>query len=114
MDTLPKPVDDRVTLVEVPERTVAVVRFSGSFNDSDNRAESLGQLTQWLNNQSKYKTVGKPLCGLRPPLLRCLSCVAMRFWWKSHNSEHHGDTRPTKMNAPRSSLLTRLGHRQFL
>ena len=60
MDTLPKPVDDRVTLVEVPERTVAVVRFSGSFNDSDNRAVSLGQLTQWLNDQSKYKTVGQP------------------------------------------------------
>ena len=68
MDTLPKPVDDRVTLVEVPERTVAVVRFSGSFNDSDNRAESLGQLTQWLNNQSKYKTVGKPFfAGYDPP-----------------------------------------------
>ena len=68
MDTLPKPVDDRVTLVEVPKRTVAVVRFSGSFNDSDNRAESLAQLTQWLKNQSKYKTVGKPFfAGYDPP-----------------------------------------------
>jgi len=68
MKTLPKPLDQRVLLVEVPARTVAVIRYSGSFSDSENRAEHLAALNRWLAQQPEYKAVGKPFyAGYDPP-----------------------------------------------
>jgi len=34
LETTPKPLDDRVKIVEVPERTVAALRFSGRWSNS--------------------------------------------------------------------------------
>ena len=68
MQTLPKPVDDRVTLVEVPARTVVAVRYTGSFNDREKRTDSVAKLTQWLTKNPDYKAVGKPFfAGYDPP-----------------------------------------------
>ncbi len=35
IDTIPEPVDDRISITKVPERTLAVVRFSGRANQRD-------------------------------------------------------------------------------
>jgi hypothetical protein len=34
LETTPKPLDERVKIVEIPERTVAALRFSGRWSDS--------------------------------------------------------------------------------
>jgi hypothetical protein len=68
METLPKPLDEQVVLVEVPARTVAVVRYSGSFSDVESRAETLTALNRWLAQQPDYTAVGKPFfAGYDPP-----------------------------------------------
>jgi len=43
LDTIPEPLDDRISINEVPERTVAVVRFSGraSHRDIQKRLDEL-------------------------------------------------------------------------
>ena len=68
METRPKPLDEKVVLVEVPARTVAVVRYSGSFSDAENRVENLAALNGWLAKQQEYTAVGKPFfAGYDPP-----------------------------------------------
>ena len=68
METLPKPLDDRVKLVEVPQRTVAVFQFSGFFDNEDNRAEGRAILQKWLSDNPTYKAVGTPFyAGYDPP-----------------------------------------------
>ena len=68
LKTLPQPVDERVTLVEMPARTVAVVRYTGSFNNAENRADSLAALTGWLDKHPKYRAIGQPFyAGYDPP-----------------------------------------------
>ena len=68
METLPKPTDKRVKLVPVAARTVAVVRYSGTFNDDENRDESLSILQTWLKDHPEYIMVGKPFfAGYDPP-----------------------------------------------
>ncbi len=34
LETTPEPVDDRVKIVEIPERVVAAIRFPGRWSDS--------------------------------------------------------------------------------
>ena len=34
LETTPEPLDERVKIVEIPERTVAALRFSGRWSDS--------------------------------------------------------------------------------
>ena len=68
MDTLPKPLDKRVTLVQVPQRTVAVFEFSGFFDNEDNRSEGRRVLSHWLKNNPSYRAVGRPFyAGYDPP-----------------------------------------------
>ena len=68
MGTLPKPTDARVRLLEVPERTVAVIRFSGRFGDEERRAENARSLLKWLAESKWYKATGKPFyAGYDPP-----------------------------------------------
>jgi len=68
METLPKPLDDRITLVEVPARTLAVIRFSGSFNDWETRAEKEAALLAWLKDHPEFSASGKPFyAGYDPP-----------------------------------------------
>ncbi len=68
MDTLPKPVDNRVKLVEIPQRTVAVFQFSGFFDNEDNRAEGREILQDWLKAHPTFKAVGSAFyAGYDPP-----------------------------------------------
>jgi hypothetical protein len=68
MQTLPRPIDQRVKLVEVPTRTVAVIGFSGLFGNEENRAEQTRSLMDWLGKKTKYRVRGKPFfAGYDPP-----------------------------------------------
>jgi hypothetical protein len=65
MDTLPKPKDDRVRLVEVPGETVAVLRYNGSYGPEAVAART----TQLLETLHRYdiEAVGEPLSWFYDP-----------------------------------------------
>lgn len=68
METLPRPLDERVLLTQVPERTVAVLRFPGSFGDLAKRKSKLEDLMKWLENRKDYQASGRPVfAGYDPP-----------------------------------------------
>jgi hypothetical protein len=58
-DTLPAPVDARVTILEVPARRVAVYSYSGSWSE-ERYNEKLVDFTQ-LIAKAKLKTIGEPI-----------------------------------------------------
>jgi hypothetical protein len=57
LETTPEPLDDRVQVVEVPERLVAALRFSGRWSDSAFRKKS-AELLEELK-KAGVKTVGQ-------------------------------------------------------
>ncbi len=57
--TLPEPLDARVKLREVPEHTVAVIQYSGTWSQS-NYDEHLGMLKKALS-QASIATYGEPV-----------------------------------------------------
>ena len=59
LKTLPQPKDQRIQLEEVPSRTVAVVRYSGSWS-RNNFEESLSKLHQWMEKKN-LKATGNPI-----------------------------------------------------
>ncbi|MCX2929835.1 heme-binding protein [Mycobacterium sp. CVI_P3] len=65
LDTLPTPNDDRVRLVEVPEETVAVLRFSGSI-DPGAVATRTTQLLKALQRNG-IEPIGEPLAWFYDP-----------------------------------------------
>jgi hypothetical protein len=68
INTLPKPLDDRVRLVEIPPRTLAVVQFSGSFDNEAKRAEGRILLQEWLKDNPRFRSRGSPFyAGYDPP-----------------------------------------------
>lgn len=68
MQNLPKPLDPDITLVEVPAKLFAVIRFSGSFDDLEKRRSKAEELSEWLLTQPQYKIVGEPVfAGYDPP-----------------------------------------------
>jgi hypothetical protein len=68
MQTLPKPLDPRVTLIEVPAKTFAVIRFSGSYDNLETRHRKTEELSKWLATQTQYKKVSQPVfAGYDPP-----------------------------------------------
>lgn len=58
MKTLPKPNNERVKLIEQPNKTYAAIRFSGT-NSTENIAEHEKELMQYLE-ANKLQTVGLP------------------------------------------------------
>jgi hypothetical protein len=56
MKSVPKPVDDRINIVEIPKRTIAVLRFSGRWSNSSFNKKSK-QLLNHLGKE-KIKTIG--------------------------------------------------------
>ena len=58
LDTLPSPHDSRIELIEVPERAVAAIRFSGSYSDKRIRKYQ-GKLATALKADGVV-TVGEP------------------------------------------------------
>jgi len=68
MNTLPKPLDDRITLVEVPARTLAVIRYSGSFSNRDKREKMKEALLRWVDTHPSYIAKGEAFyAGYDPP-----------------------------------------------
>ena len=65
MDTLPKPKDDRVRLVEVPGETVAVLRYNGSYSPEAVAARTT-QLLETLH-RNNIEAVGDPLSWFYDP-----------------------------------------------
>ena len=65
MDTLPTPNDDRVSLVEVPAETVAVLRFSGS-RGRENVAPKMKELVDVLRANG-IETLGEPMTWFYDP-----------------------------------------------
>ncbi len=59
LESLPKPNDSRVKIVQMPERRVAVYKYSGSWSESRYK-EKLQEFTQALE-KDKVKTVGEPV-----------------------------------------------------
>ena len=67
METIPKPVDSKITLEQVPARTVAVLRFSGFLN-KENVDEKTRALKKWVA-QSPYRAISSYRnAGYDPPL----------------------------------------------
>ena len=68
MKTLPLPEDTRIKIVQVPKRTVAVIRFSGRYGNDSTRAEKTKSLKRWLNKLTGYRPNGEPYyAGYDPP-----------------------------------------------
>jgi hypothetical protein len=59
LDTLPKPLDDRVKLREVPAASYAVIRFSGLWTEGNSQKHLL-QLQQGMTGQG-LKAAGEPV-----------------------------------------------------
>lgn len=57
LETTPKPIDDRVKIVEVPERFVAALRFSGRWSDSLFKKKAKKMLEELA--KAGVKTVGQ-------------------------------------------------------
>lgn len=73
MQTLPKPVNPKVTLREVTAQKMAVIRFSGFSTDEKVRVKT-EELTSWIEKQG-LKITGKPQFArydppMMPPFLR--------------------------------------------
>lgn len=64
--TLPRPEDKRITIVQIPARRVAVVRFNWWLNDSS-IAEHEGKLRTWLASQNLKPTSPREVQGYNPP-----------------------------------------------
>jgi hypothetical protein len=64
--TAPKPTDPKITLAEVPEKKVVVLRFTGFFSESS-LSEKKSELMAWLK-EKKIKPLSEPLsAGYNPP-----------------------------------------------
>jgi SOUL heme-binding protein len=73
MQTLPKPVNPKVTLREVAGQKMAAIRFSGFSTDEKVRVKTK-ELTSWIGQQG-LKIIGKPQFArydppMMPPFLR--------------------------------------------
>lgn len=68
LDTLPAPKDDRIRLVEVPERQMAVIRYRGRWTESQYR-DNLDKLQDWIRTQG-WEPVGDPVWArYNPPFM---------------------------------------------
>ena len=68
LQSLPKPLDSNITLVEVPAKRFAVIRFTGSYDNLKKRNNKVNELSKWLSTQSQYKKISEPVfAGYDPP-----------------------------------------------
>lgn len=75
LKTLPEPVDKSITFKENPQKTMAVIRFSGLFNQK-NFTRRIAKLHNWIRING-YKEIGEPLiAGYDPPFTP---------WFLKHN-----------------------------
>ena len=78
MDTIPRPLDERVRLVEIPQGTLAVIRFSGSINNLEKRQKKAGILAEWIRQNTSYQAVGSPVFAGYDPPSRFHFCAEMK------------------------------------
>lgn len=63
---LPRPLDERITLEEIPARSVATIRYSGRLSEANN-ARQIAALQKWLGEQP-YQILSAPMiAGYDPP-----------------------------------------------
>lgn len=75
LETLPEPVDKSISFKQHSARTMAVIRFSGQFNQR-NCVRRIAQLRDWIKERG-YKAAGEPLiAGYDPPFTP---------WFLKHN-----------------------------
>lgn len=75
LQTLPDPLDKRISFKEHSARTMAVIRFSGIFNQK-NFIRRIDQLRHWIKEHG-YQQLGEPLiAGYDPPFTP---------WFLKHN-----------------------------
>lgn len=66
LKTLPKPLDSRIKLTEIPSKTYAVIRFSGNYSDESFK-EQTQKLMDWLLKE-KIEILSEPQwAGYDPP-----------------------------------------------
>lgn len=75
IDTLPVPVDDRVTFKEHPQRKVAAVRFSGFFQQP-NFDKHIRKLRDWMEKEGFHEKGEPVVAGYTPPITP---------WFLKHN-----------------------------
>ncbi|WP_237066088.1 SOUL family heme-binding protein [Microbulbifer guangxiensis] len=66
MDTLPRPNNQAVTLRQIPEKSYAVIRFSG-FAGEKKVAEKTAELMDWMGRQGLNPTGNAELARYNPP-----------------------------------------------
>lgn len=66
LETLPQPKDDRVQIKLVPERSLAAIRFSGTFRQ-DTIQNNKQRLRQWLAEQEIETEGDFIVAGYNPP-----------------------------------------------
>ena len=68
LDTLPEPIDSRVTINENPGRLVAAIRYSGTWSRKRYEKNKL-RLQTWID-ESRFKPVGEPVWSrYNPPFI---------------------------------------------
>lgn len=67
LETLPKPIDERVVLEKTEERVVAVLTFSGLWNE-EKIQEKGAELSAWLAKHQNFEIASAPMfAGYNPP-----------------------------------------------
>ena len=66
IETAPAPINENVTLSTLPEKRVAVIRYSGSWNEKTNR-EKADQLEQWIAANDLTPASNPRWAGYNPP-----------------------------------------------
>jgi len=75
LETLPEPIDKSIAFKENPEKAMAVIRFSGLFNQKS-FIKRIAQLRNWIK-MNGFKEAGDPLiAGYDPPFTP---------WFLKHN-----------------------------
>ncbi len=68
LETLPEPLDSRVTLRKVPERLMAAIKYSGTWSKS-RYEEKKKQLVEWIEKKG-LKQIGEPVFArYNPPFM---------------------------------------------
>lgn len=65
LETLPKPIDEKIEILSIPGQTFAVIRFSGSSTE-ENLKEHLQDLQTYLA-QNKLEPIGDPIYAFYNP-----------------------------------------------
>jgi hypothetical protein len=67
LESLPQPTDPKVILEEVPEKTIAVIRYSGLWSEKKNNKKA-ALLKEWLSKKGIYSQISEPMfAGYNPP-----------------------------------------------